>query len=122
MSKVLMIEDDPMLQEMYKVKFQQEGFDFQLAGDGREGIDKMRTFQPDVVLLDLILPVMTGFSVLDIVNRDPALNTIPIIVMTNIYADAEDLVKNHGVKSFIIKANVSLEEVIQKVRSLIQNK
>lgn len=115
-----MIEDDPQLQEMYRIAFTQAGFDFQLAGDGREGIDKMRTFTPEVVLLDLILPVMTGFSVLDVINRDPALSKIPVIVMTNIYADAEDLVKNHGVKSFVIKSNVTIEEIVQKVRSLIE--
>lgn len=114
-----MIEDDPMLQDMYKFKFEQEGFEFQLAGSGQEGIDKMRTFKPDVVMLDLILPGMTGFSVLDIVNKDPSISQIPIIVMTNIYADAEDLIKNHGVKSFIIKSDVSLDEVIKKVRSFL---
>jgi CheY-like chemotaxis protein len=119
MSKVLMIEDDPLLQNMYKVVFTKAGFDFQFAGDGREGLDKMRVYKPDIVLLDLILPVMTGFSVLDVVNRDPVLKTIPIIVMTNIYADAEDLIKNRGVKSFIIKSDVSIEDVVQKVENVI---
>lgn len=119
MSKVLMIEDDPLLQNMYRVAFTKAGFEFQLAGDGREGVDKMRVYNPDLVLLDLILPVMTGFSVLDLVNRDPALKTIPIIVMTNIYADGEDLVKNHGVKAFIIKSEVNIEDVIQKAKNII---
>lgn len=119
MSKVLLIEDDPTLQEMYRVKFTQAGFAFDLAGDGQEGIDKMRTFKPDVVLLDLILPTMTGFSVLEVVNKDAELKTIPIIVMTNIYADAEDLIKNHGVKSFIMKSNVNLNEVVEKVKNAI---
>lgn len=119
MSKVLLVEDEPILQDMYRDKFIQEGFDFELAKDGQEGIDKMKQFRPDIVLLDLILPTMTGFSVLDAVNKDPEINTIPILVMTNIYADGEDLVKNHGVKSFILKSSTTPDEVVEKAKNLI---
>ena len=122
MNKVLLIEDDPVLQDMYKDKFQRDGFETHVAGDGEEGISLMKQIKPDIVLLDLILPKMTGFSVLDIVNKDPEVNTIPIIVMTNIYADGEDLVKNHGVKAFILKSNITLEEVVTKVRNIIARK
>jgi CheY-like chemotaxis protein len=120
MNKILLIEDDPVLQEMYKDKFVQEGFEIHIALDGQEGITLMKHVKPDVVLLDLILPKMTGFSVLDIVNRDPEVNTIPVIVMTNIFADGEDLVKNHGVKSFVLKSNTTPEQILIKVKRLIE--
>jgi CheY-like chemotaxis protein len=122
MSKVLLIEDDPLLQDMYKDKFQSEGYDVHVAGDGQEGVVLIKQLKPDIILLDLILPKMTGFSVLDIVNKDPEINTIPIIVMTNIFADGEDLVKNHGVKSFILKSNTTPKQILEKVKMLLGQK
>lgn len=120
MSKVLLIEDDQVLQEMYKDKFVHEGFQIEIAENGKGGIDKMKSFQPDIVLLDLILPDVTGFSILDATRKDPQINTIPIIVLTNIYADGEDLVKNKGAKAFILKANTTPEDIVEKVKSLLQ--
>src|SRR3954464_2129170 len=105
MSKILIIEDDPVLQEIYKDKFESEGFEVHVTSYGGEGMTLLKQIKPDVVLLDLILPDTTGFSVLDVVNKDSEINTIPILVMTNIYADGEDLVKNHGVKAFVLKSN-----------------
>lgn len=120
MNKILLIEDDPVLQQMYKDKFLHEKFTIGIAGDGTEGVSLMKEFKPDLVLLDLILPTTTGFSVLDIIKKDPELKDVPIIVMTNIYADGEDLVKNHGVKSFFLKSNVTPDEVVKKVKFLLQ--
>lgn len=119
MSKVLLIEDDQVLQEMYHDKFTHDGFEIQIAENGKGGIDKIKSFHPDVVLLDLILPDITGFSILDAVKADTEINNIPIIVLTNIYADGEDLVKNKGVKAFILKANTTPEDIVEKVKNLI---
>src|SRR6266478_1864945 len=105
MSKILLVEDDKILLEMYRDKFTNEKFEVQTANNGQEGIEKMRSFKPDIVLLDLIMPGVSGFDVLKIVKDDPELNKIPIFVLTNIYADAEDLVKNWGVKYFLLKSN-----------------
>ena len=118
MSKVLLIEDDKVLQEMYRDKFEHDGFEIEVAENGKGGMDKMKSFHPDVVLLDLILPDITGFSILDEVKSDPELKSIPIIVLTNIYADGEDLVKNKGVKAFILKANTTPEDIVENVKNL----
>ena len=119
MSRILLIEDDPVLQDMYKDKFVNEGYEIHVTSYGIEGISMIKQIKPDLVLLDLILPDTTGFSVLDTVNKDPEINTIPIIVMTNIYADGEDLVKNHGVKSFILKSNSTPNQIFAKVKMLL---
>lgn len=118
MSKVLLIEDEPVLQQMYRDKFTKAGFEFELAADGGEGIAKMKSFQPDVVLLDLMLPTTTGFDVLDLAKQDPEIAHIPIIVLTNIYADGEDLVKNKGAKAFLLKANTTPDDAVDKVNNL----
>lgn len=119
MNKILLIEDDKILLEMYKDKFTTEKFDVQTASDGQEGIEKMKKFIPDVVLLDLIMPKMDGFEFLKLVKNDPLLNKIPIIVLTNIFADAEDLVKNWGVKYFLLKADFTPETIAGKVKQII---
>jgi CheY-like chemotaxis protein len=122
MSKILIVEDDPVLQEMYKDKFTSAGYEVHATAYGLEGISLMKQINPDLMLLDLILPDTTGFSVLDTVSSDPSVNTIPIIVMTNIYADGEDLVKNHGVKSFVLKSNSTPNQILEKVKVLLGQK
>lgn len=119
MSKVLLIEDDTVLQQMYQDRFVQEHFEVAVAGDGGDGLAQMRSFHPDIVLLDLMLPTTSGFDVLDRVQEDPALQAIPILVLTNIFADGEDLVKNKGVKAFMLKANTTPDDIVNKVKSLL---
>lgn len=119
MIKILLVEDDIVLQKMYLDKFVHEGFDVAVASDGGEGLSKMKSFHPDMVVLDLLLPTMTGFEVVDMAKNDPLLRDIPIIVLTNIFADGEDLVKNKGVKSFLLKSNVTPDDVVKKIRALL---
>jgi two-component system chemotaxis response regulator CheY len=113
------VEDDAVLVEMYKDKFVHEGFDVQTAGDGHDGIQKMRSFQPDVVILDLIMPRVSGFDVLKLSKNDPLLNKIPILVLTNVYVDAEDLVKNWGAEYYLLKSNYTPEDIVNHVRQIL---
>lgn len=122
MSKILLVEDDKILLEMYKDKFTNEKFEVETASDGQDGINKMKSFKPDIVLLDLIMPRVSGFEVLKMAKADPELREIPILVLTNIYADAEDLVKNWGVEFFLLKANYTPENIAAKVKQIISGK
>lgn len=122
MNKILIVEDDKILLDMYKDKFIHDGFAVQTASDGQEGIDKMREFIPDVLLLDLIMPRVSGFEVLKLIKEQPALSNIPIIVLTNIYADAEDLVKNWGVDYFLLKSDYTPQNIVAKVKQIIDDK
>jgi CheY-like chemotaxis protein len=119
MSKILLIEDDKILLEMYNDKFTNEKFELETASDGQDGINKMKSFQPDVVLLDLIMPKVSGFDVLKMRKADPTLSKIPVLVLTNIYADAEDLVKNWGVEYFLLKSNNTPETIVKKVKEIL---
>ncbi len=122
MNKILLIEDDKILLEMYRDKFVKEKFQVQTAKEGREGIEKMKASLPDIILLDLIMPGVNGFDFLKIVKADPTLKKVPILVLTNIYADAEDLVKNWGVEYFLLKSNYTPESIVQKVNEIITPK
>jgi DNA-binding response OmpR family regulator len=120
MNKILIIEDDKILLEMYKDKFVKDGFAVETALEGREGIEKMRSFSPNVVILDLIMPNVSGFEVLKLVKQDKVLSAIPIIVLTNIYTDAEDMVKNWGVDYYLLKSDYTPETIVEKVKNILQ--
>lgn len=119
MIKVLLIEDDKILLDMYKDKFIHEGYEVQTAIDGKEGFEKMLTFNPDIVLLDLIMPNKSGFDLLELRKNNQKVNKIPILVLTNIYADTTDLLQNWGVSYCLLKSNYTPEEVVEKVREIL---
>lgn len=119
MKKILLIEDDAVLREMYQDKFLKEKFDVQTAVDGQEGLSKIKSFLPDVIILDLLMPKVSGFDVLKSIKDDQVLNKIPMIVLTNIFADAEDLVKNWGVDYLLLKANSTPEEVLDRIKQIL---
>jgi len=114
--KVLLIEDDPSIQDVYKEEFVHQKFDIETANDGEEGLAKMKTFMPDIVLLDLSMPKVTGFDVLKTMKQDPVLSKIPVYVLTNIYADVQDLIENYGAKDVLIKVNYNPGDLVAKVQ------
>lgn len=119
MKSILIVEDDSALREMYKTKFTYEKFIVSTASDGQEGIDKMRSIKPDIVLLDLLMKEVSGFDVLKVVKGDPILSKIPILILTNIYADVEDLLKNWGAKDFLMKSSVTPDDIVNKVNQIL---
>ncbi len=120
--KVLLIEDDQILAKLYQTKFQREDFDTQLAYDGQEGLEKMKSFNPDLIILDLIMPKVDGFTFLAKLKDDAALSArkTPILVLSNLGQES-DVKKaiDLGAKDFFIKADVSLSQMVEKVRKYL---
>lgn len=123
MSKVLLVEDDQILARLYQAKFQKEGFEIKLSFDGQEGFDSMKSFSPDLVILDLIMPKVDGFSFLQKVKDDSELSKrgTPILVLSNLGQEA-DIKKaiDMGAKDFFVKADVSLSQMVEKVRKYLK--
>ena len=119
MIKVLIIEDEDNLREVYQEEFASENFEVQSANNGVEGLNKIKSFLPHIVLLDLLMPQKSGFDVLEQVKKDPALKTIPIVVITNIYADTQDLVQNWGAKHVLLKVDYTPGQLVAKVREIL---
>ena len=115
--KILLIEDEEMLANMYEVKFQNEGFEVVKALDGATGLELSKTVGPDMVLLDVIMPKMDGFSVLKSMREDPVTKDLPVMLLTNLGQD-EDIQKGKelGVIGYLIKANVTPAEVVESVK------
>jgi DNA-binding response OmpR family regulator len=119
MKSILIVEDEAPLLELYRTKFLLEKFNVITSVDGNEAIEKMLRTRPDIVLLDLMMAKVSGFDVLKIVKDSPQLNKIPILILTNIHADEEDLLKNWGARDFMLKANTTPDEVVKKVKKIL---
>ena len=100
MSKILIIEDDPLMQRMYQKAFSFDKYEVSVAGDGVEGLDKVRAEKPTVVLLDVMMPKMNGLETLVKIKSDPEIKSIPVIMLTNLAgsADAEKALESGAVK------------------------
>ena len=87
--KILLIEDDIFFQKFYSVKLKEQNIEMDVASDGEEGLSKMKQFAPDLVLLDLIMPKLDGFSVLKARLMDPNLLKIPVIVFSTLLQEQD---------------------------------
>ena len=122
-AKILLVEDDQFLRELMVTKLKREGFSVLAAVDGREGAAMIQTERPQLVLLDIILPGLDGFSVLQQTraSSDAKVATIPIVLLSNLGQDS-DVQKGRqlGATDYLIKANLTIDEIIKKVRKYIK--
>ncbi|MDP2789987.1 MAG: response regulator [bacterium] len=121
-ARILLIEDDQFLRELMVTKLRREGFSVSAAVDGREGASMIQTERPQLVLLDVILPGLDGFSVLQQTraSSDPKVAAIPIVLLSNLGQDS-DVQKGRqlGANDYLIKANLTIDEIIKKIRKYI---
>lgn len=115
--KVLLVEDDSFLASMYVTKLELEGFEVRTAADGEKGLKLAGEEKPDVVLLDIILPKMSGFDVLADLKKESSTKDTPVILLTNL-GQRDDVQKGIelGAADYLIKAHFMPSEVIQKIK------
>jgi DNA-binding response OmpR family regulator len=119
--KILLVEDDPFLLDMYSTKFKEVGFNIIMAQDGEMGLTKAQEELPDLILLDIVLPKKDGFEVLKQLKSDGKTAKIPVILLTNLGLDSD--VKRGlelGAQSYIIKAHFTPTEVVAKVKEILK--
>lgn len=121
MKKVLIIDDEENLRDVYREVFEDKGFEVDTAVDGEDGVGKITAFLPDVILLDFMMPKMTGMDLLKYVKENPKFKDIKILVTTNIFLDSEDLKRNWGVSSVLIKVNYTPGQIVDEVRRVIDS-
>lgn len=120
-SKILIIEDDNFLADIYKTKLELEGFKVLLTSDGEKGLKIIQTKNPDLVLLDVLLPKLDGFAILETIKKeDSPVKTIPIILLTNL-GQKEEVHKGLrlGAADYLIKAHFKPAEVIEKIKKIL---
>jgi len=122
MKKVLIIEDDQIVANIYRNKFSHEGFQVEIALDGNVGLELVRSFRPDAVVLDLMLPKLTGVELMKKIRSDPQFEQLPVIVFSNTYLTQmiQDAWKA-GATKCLSKSNCTPKQVIDVVRSTLPN-
>ena len=120
MTKIAIIEDDPVISQMYRMKFEADGFDVQMASNGKNGIDLVKEFLPDMILLDLQMPEMGGAEALEIMRKNSWGKNIPVIILTNMgEEESPKSLKSLGIHSYIVKANLTPRQVVQQVKDAL---
>lgn len=120
MTKIAIIEDDPVISQMYRMKFETDGFDVQLAHDGKKGVALVEHFHPDLILLDLQMPEMDGAAALADIRRHDWGKHIPVIILTNLgEEEAPKGIRSHGIHSYIVKAELTPRQVVQRVKEAL---
>jgi len=115
--KVMVVEDDDSITQVYNFKLKAEGIDSIVAKDGEEAVAKVISEKPDLILLDLMLPKKDGFWVLEQVRKNPASMVTPIIVISNIWEQSDkEKALVLGANEFLVKVDVSIPQIIEKIK------
>jgi two-component system, OmpR family, alkaline phosphatase synthesis response regulator PhoP len=119
--KICIVEDDDNIREIYSMKLKGGGYDVSSATNGAEGLDLIRQIKPDLILLDLIMPVKDGFETLKELKADPELKGIKIIILSNL-SQEEDKQKviEMGAVDYMVKANVSFREILDLIKKHLE--
>jgi CheY-like chemotaxis protein len=121
-NKIMVVEDDQFLHKILAMKIKSEGFEIISAYDGESALKKVKEM-PDLILLDIILPQMSGFEFLAEIKRDSRLKNIPVIVLSNLGQDEDiERAKSLGAQDYLVKANFSIDEVIKKAKEWLVRK
>ncbi len=117
--KLLIVEDEQILADVFREKFEKAGFETKVAIDG-DVVPTVRSFAPDAIILDLLLPKKNGFDVLAELKDDEALKQIPVIVVSNLGEDA-DIKKAIalGAKDYFVKSQHPINEIVEKVKNIM---
>lgn len=116
MTKIAIIEDDAAINQMYRMKFEAAGFTVEVADNGTHGVALVEKFHPDMILLDISMPEMTGDEALMEIRAHEWGRDIPVIILTNLgEEEAPKSLKTLGVSSYIVKAELTPRQVVERV-------
>lgn len=120
--KIAIIEDDNVIRQMYRLKFENEGFEVQVADNGRDGVALATHMKPDLILLDLHMPEMNGDEALAKIRKTDWGKQIPVIILTNLgEEESPKLLRTLGIHSYIVKADFTPRQVVARVKSALEN-
>ncbi|MFA6308035.1 MAG: response regulator [Patescibacteria group bacterium] len=122
-AKILFVDDDAFLRKVYKSELSDQGYEVILAADGGEGLEKAQISDPDLIILDMIMPIKNGFEVLTELQNNPKTKNIPVIILSNL-GQKDDIKKglDLGAVDYLIKDNITLNTIVEKVRHYLNSK
>lgn len=121
MKKILIVEDDEFLINAYRLKLEKAGFEIKIAEDGIVALEVLKSYVPDLIVLDLVMPRKDGFAVLEDMQKDENLKKIPVLVASNL-GQKEDVDRSMalGAVDYVVKSEISLEDLVKKILKLIE--
>lgn len=115
--KILLVEDDEGLAEVYKARLDAEGFDVYHCDNGESALSDAIKYRPNLILLDVMMPKISGFDVLDILHNTPETSGIKIIMLTALSQESDkDRAKELGADDYLVKSQVVITDVIERIR------
>lgn len=123
MKKILLIEDDKFLIRIYQKALEAKGYQIELLENGVRAVGLAKSFKPDLILLDLVMPVVDGFEALSKLRHDPETKDQPVFVITALETD-EDIarIKTLGVERYFLKSSTDFNRVVEEISNYLQNK
>ncbi len=117
---IMIIEDDPFLVKAYRFVFEKEALDIWVAQDGQQAIDMLKKEPPAIVLLDLMLPGVSGFDVLAAIRINENWKNVPVMIISNL-GQASDVQKGKdmGAVDYMVKANTDISDIVQRVKHFL---
>jgi len=121
MKKILLVEDDPFLIDIYTTKLKDSGFAIQVSADGEEAINKIKEEKPDLVVLDVVLPHVDGWEVLNEIKADKELKNIKVVILSNL-GQKEEVEKGLklGATKYLIKAHYTPSQVVEEIKKALK--
>ena len=120
MTKIAIIEDDQTISQMYRMKFEANGYEVALADNGKRGVALVEDFQPDIILLDLQMPEMNGAEALEEIRKHDWGKSIPVIILTNMgEEESPKELKKLNIENYIVKADLTPSQVVERVKSTL---
>ncbi len=120
MQVILLVEDEPLLSALLKQRLEKEGYVVLRTGDGEEALALLKKEVPNLILLDIILPKMSGFEFMERLREDPQIPSIPIVITSNLGQETDiEKGKKLGAVGYFVKARISIEDLIAQVKSYL---
>lgn len=121
MKKILLVEDDPFLIDIYTTKIKEAGFSVEVAKDGKEGLRKIKEGAPDLVLLDIVLPGIDGWEFLEKVKKNKDIKGLKVVVLSNL-GQKEEVKKGIklGAKGYLVKAENTPSQVVEEIKKIFK--
>jgi CheY-like chemotaxis protein len=119
---ILLVDDDPLIIRMYQNRLNIDGYHVVTASNGEEALVQVRRTPPQLILMDMMMPKMNGIETLKEFKKDPATMNIPVIILTNLDDDPENIakIKTMGAVNYLTKSNVSLTELSETIAQILK--
>ena len=115
--KILLVEDDEGLASVYMTRLEAEGFDIKHVPNGEDALSNALEYKPDLILLDVMMPKISGFDVLDILRNTPETTNVKIVMLTALNQDKDvERAKNLGVDDYLVKSQVVIADVVERIK------